>query len=252
MNKKYELTSESIDFLGGKLFRIKALIDFGIVTKGELGGYIKKGENLSQDGDAWVYGEAKVYGNAWVAGNAGVSDNAGVSGNARVSDNAWVSDNARVADNAGVSGNARVSDNARVSGNAGVSDNAGVSGNARVSDNAWVSDNARVADNAGVSGNARVAGNAWVAGNAGVAGNARVSGNAGVKTSTDYFMVSPIGSRSSSITFTKSNMSVTTGCWHGTIEEFILAAKKTHGNNQHAKNYLALVKFVKAMWREEK
>ena len=62
--KKFELTTECITFLGRKLFRIKALVAFGNVEAGELGGYIEKEENLDQDGNAWVYGDAKVCGNA--------------------------------------------------------------------------------------------------------------------------------------------------------------------------------------------
>ena len=86
--KKFELTSEFVTFLGKKLFRIKALISFGNVKEGELGGFVEKEENLDQSGDAWV------------------SDNARVSGNARVSDNAWVYGDAWVSGNAWVSGDA--------------------------------------------------------------------------------------------------------------------------------------------------
>ena len=68
--KKFELTSEFVTFLGKKLFRIKALISFGNVEEGELGGYVEKEENLSNDGDAWVYGDARVSGDAWVSGDA--------------------------------------------------------------------------------------------------------------------------------------------------------------------------------------
>lgn len=75
-------------FLGRKLFRIKALISFGNVRTGDVGGYIEKEENLSQSGDAWVSGNAEVYGNARVSGNARVYGNAWVSGNARVSGDA--------------------------------------------------------------------------------------------------------------------------------------------------------------------
>lgn len=56
--KKFELTSEFVTFLGKKLFRIKALISFGNVKEGELGGYVEKEENLSNDGNAWVSGNA--------------------------------------------------------------------------------------------------------------------------------------------------------------------------------------------------
>ena len=93
--KKFELTTEFItNMFGKKLFRIKALVEFGNVKAGELGGYVEKEENVSQDGNAWVSGNARVYGNAWVYGDAWVSGNAWVYGNA------WVSGNARVSSDA--------------------------------------------------------------------------------------------------------------------------------------------------------
>ena len=80
--KKFELTTEPItNEAGKKLFRIKALIDFGDVKAGELGGYVEKEGNVSQDGNAWVYGNAWVFGNAKVTGNAWVCGDAQVSGN---------------------------------------------------------------------------------------------------------------------------------------------------------------------------
>lgn len=57
--KKFELTSETkINIFGKKLFRIKALISFGDVEAGETGGWVEKEGNVSQSGDAWVYGDA--------------------------------------------------------------------------------------------------------------------------------------------------------------------------------------------------
>ena len=74
MAKKFELTAEfATNIFGKKLFRIKALMAFGDVKEGELGGYVEKEENLDHDGDAWVYGDARVYGDAQVYGDAWVS-----------------------------------------------------------------------------------------------------------------------------------------------------------------------------------
>ena len=135
--KKFELTTEFItNALGKKLFRIKALVEFGSVKAGELGGYAEKEENISQDGNAWVsddacvYGDAKVFGNAWVSDDACVYGDAKVFGNAWVYGDAWVHGNAKVSDNANVSDNAKVFGNAEVYGDAKVSDNAEVSGDA--------------------------------------------------------------------------------------------------------------------------
>ena len=110
--KKFKLTSEFIvDISGVKLFRIKALIEFGNVKAGDLGGYIEKEENLSHMGNAWVSGNAQVSGDARVCGNAWVYGNALVCGNAWVYDNAWVYGNAQVSGDAQVCGDARVCGN---------------------------------------------------------------------------------------------------------------------------------------------
>lgn len=46
--KKFELTGKTItNIFGKKLFRIRALVAFGDVEVGELGGYVEKEENLS-------------------------------------------------------------------------------------------------------------------------------------------------------------------------------------------------------------
>ena len=77
--KKYELTDEFIEHWSGKkLYRIRALVTFGAVVAGQLGGFIESEKNLDQSlsGDAWVYGNAEVYGDAWVYGNAWVRSHA--------------------------------------------------------------------------------------------------------------------------------------------------------------------------------
>ena len=172
--KKYELTAEFIEKWGKKLFRIKALIGFGSVEAGELGGYVEKEDNLAQNGNAWVFDDAEVYGNARVYGNAEVY------------------------------------------------------GDARVCGDAWV------------YGDARVYGDAWVCGNAEVYGDARVCGNAWVCGNADYLLIGRIGSRFSFTTFFKNKdkgITVSCGCFLGTIAEFRAKVTDTHGNNKHAKMY---------------
>ena len=88
--KKYSLTKTTKEWCGITLFEIKAEMSFGNVEKGELGGYIEKESNLSQENDAWVSGDAEVFDNAMVYGDAEVYGNAEVYGDARVSGNARV------------------------------------------------------------------------------------------------------------------------------------------------------------------
>ena len=71
--KKYKLTKETKGIFGVTLHRIKALVSFGSIQKGEIGGWIEKEENLEQEGDAWVYDNARVYGDAMVYGDAWIS-----------------------------------------------------------------------------------------------------------------------------------------------------------------------------------
>ena len=150
--KKFELTSESIVKLGKTLYRIRALVAFGDVKEGELGGFLEKEENLSQDGNAWVRGSAIVRGHATISENAIVSENATVRGYARV-----------------------------------------------------------------------------------------------FKTS-HYLVIGPMGSRNGFTTFFRTNnlfIGVSCGCFIGNVDEFVKKVKETHGDNKHAKTYLAAVELAK-------
>ena len=158
------------------LFRIEALTSFSGVEKGDLGGYIEKESNLSQEGECWVYDNAMVYSDARVFGNASISGEAMVYGNARVSDEAVVFGEARVFSKAMVFGKAKVSGNAMVFDDVRVFDDARVYGSVRVFDDAEVYGIARVFGIARVYGKASVYGDAMVYGDAVVSGNAKVYG----------------------------------------------------------------------------
>ena len=111
--KKYELTDEFIEHWSGKkLYRIRALVTFGSVVVGQLGGFVESEKNLDQS----------LLGNAWVFDDAQVFDDARVSGNAQVFGNAWVFDDARVYGDAQVYGDARVYGDASVRSYAIISD----------------------------------------------------------------------------------------------------------------------------------
>lgn len=124
MSKKYEMLDDFKVHMGKKLYRIVALKDierYG-VKAGDLGGWIEKEENLSQSGDCWVGGNAKVYGNAVVSDKAWVYDNADISGralvymNARVFENGVVKDFAQVYEDAEVYSDAVIGNHAHICG----------------------------------------------------------------------------------------------------------------------------------------
>lgn len=109
---KFKLTDVTLDFYGKKLYRIQALKDFSDVKKGDLGGWIAKESNLSQEGDCWIYNDAKVYDDAKVSGNARVCDEARVSDYTQVYGDACVLTDAQVLNGAEVFGNPVISTNA--------------------------------------------------------------------------------------------------------------------------------------------
>lgn len=91
MNKYEMLHEDKIEMGSHTLYRIRALKDFGNVKAGDIGGYIEKEANLSQEGICWIYDNAKVCGNAKVYGSVRVYGNAWVYGSAWVCGNAEIS-----------------------------------------------------------------------------------------------------------------------------------------------------------------
>ena len=248
MNKKYELTDEtkiitvydpSNEII---LYRIRALKNFRNVRAGDLGGWIEKEENLSQEGNCWVYDNACVFENAYVFDDGTVCHNSSVCGNAIVYENASVYDNSNVRENACVFGNSIVCDNSVICNNAKVY---GIS---------YICCNVIVRDNAKCYGNSVICDNSIVCGYARVRGNAVISGDSFIKKTRDYLTVGPVGSRNGTTTFTRdkeSNIVVTCGCFHGTIDEFEEAVNKTHGNNLFAKEYRAVIELAKIHFGKE-
>ena len=94
--KKYEFTGETRPHLGRTLHRIRALVSFGDIVAGDVGGLVEYEKNLSHYGNAWVDGDAQVCDNAQVSGDAWASGNALVCGDAQVYGNARVHGDAQV------------------------------------------------------------------------------------------------------------------------------------------------------------
>ena len=218
--KKYELTTETLQFAGRTLHRIKAVKDFGSVKAGEFGGWIESEENLSQADNAWVYNNAKVFDKARVYGDAAVSDDAKVCGYAAVSDNARVCDNAEVSDYV------------------------------EVLENAIVLGHAKVCGFTRIFGNAIVLGNAILFGHARVYGKATINGDAKVYDTTDYIVFKNFWSSGRYFTWTRSNNKWSVGCFHGTGEELI---KKAYADSDTSgREYERVVRYVESILADER
>ena len=239
MEKKYKLTEETINVEGRTLHRIEALKDFGNVKKGDKGGFIEKEENLSQNGDCWVYDNAVVYGNAEVYDDAKVFEDARIYGNAKVFGNTEVFDNAKVCGNAEVYGNAKVYDDALVCEDAQVYGYAWVSGDARVYGNA------RVFENATISSDANVCDNAMVRGKANVYSHADIRGDAEITADTDYIVFKNWWSSGRFFIWTRSNNMWSVGCFYGTGKELIDKAYKD--SDLSGKEYKRVVDYVNSI-----
>ena len=68
----------------------------------------------------------------------------------------------------------------------------------------------------------------------------------------DIIIIGPIGSRKAYTTCYKTDKGiyVKCGCFSGTLDEFVAKVKKTHNDNTHERDYLALVEFVKIKFLE--
>jgi hypothetical protein len=109
INMKYKLTKNFITQNNKKLYQIQSLKNFLDVKIGEFGGYIESEKNLSQEGDCWIYDDARVYGKAKVYDDAKVSNNAEVYDTAEVSSNALVFGNGKVFGNGSICGDLFIS-----------------------------------------------------------------------------------------------------------------------------------------------
>ena len=98
--KKYELIKESKTYFEEReIFRIRALKDFRNVRAGDVGGWVCSYDNLSQEGNCWIYGNAKCLDNAMVSDNAMMIDNSKMFDNSRMYDNAIMCDNSMMYNN---------------------------------------------------------------------------------------------------------------------------------------------------------
>ena len=208
--KKYEFTGETkqINIINRTvtLHRIKASVTFGNIKSGDIGGWIEREENLSHDGNAWVYDNAQVH------------DNAQVFGNAQVHGDVWVFGNARVFGNAQVRGDAQVYGNALVFGDV------------------------QVFGNAQVRGDAQVYGNAWVCGDARVRGDAQVYSSKHVLL---VGLIGSRNDYTTFFRNRNRGISVSCGCFLGEIDKFIEKVIKTHGEDKHASVYRAAAELAK-------
>ena len=122
MNKKYKLCEDdTIVRDGRKLYRLQALREFRQGVKaGDLGGYVEKEANLSQEGTCWLFGKACAYEDARVEGDAMMHGHATIRGKAKLLEEARVFEQAIVQGEAKIGGESVLHDQVVVGGKAEV------------------------------------------------------------------------------------------------------------------------------------
>lgn len=195
MEKKFELVMEdSIVVEGRTLYRIRALknvveSDDGTyaVKKGTLGGYVQKEENLSHEGDCWVFDNAKVFDDVRVQDNAFITDESMVFGNAVVKDKAITCNQSKIYGFAIVKDSSITMDRSEVFGHAvmenysSIGDDAKLYGSAKMDDNSDLRGFAEAYEYARLRGLCLVGGDARIYGHAVINGQARITDHASVK-----------------------------------------------------------------------
>lgn len=213
-NKKYKFIEDDFRIVNNgasKVHRIVALRDFSDVKKGDLGGYVEKEENLSHEGFAWVYDDGVVFDNARVVNDATVHNYAVVCGATVLYDSACAKDYSIIG------GEVVCFDTAHISGKAIV----------------W--------------GDIKITGDSHIYGNVILNMSPITLWDADIFQQFHVVAFHGFGSRlSSTAVYNNRNggLYVTCGCFKGTIGEFKRKVRETHGANQYAKEYDALIKMV--------
>lgn len=241
MEKKYKLTNETITIGLITLHRIKALRSFNDVKKGDKGGFIESEDNLSHEGNSWVYNEAKVFCNAKVLDNAIVRDYAVITGCAIISGNVIVKDKTYVTHKA------KILDYAVIEDYAFISEKAVIRGFSTIRDKAFISGNAEI-EGGIIGGHIKVCDDVTISKDVKLEGIGRFEGNAVISSNKDYIIFKNWWSSGRYFTWTRSNNMWSVGCFYGTGKELIEKAYKD--SELSGREYERIVKYVESILNE--
>jgi len=178
---KYKLTDKKNE---NGLYQIESVCSFSDIKTGDRGGWVQSLNNLSQNGECWIYEHAQV------------GHNAIVSGNAKIYDRAVVFDSAQILGKAKVFGFSQVS------------------GRSQIYGNSMIYDKAIITNDVTIKGDAIVCNNAWIG------GSAHINSNAVIKSPNDFICVSNLTEEAITFTFTFSNSYVQTPQYSMPMDEF--------------------------------
>ena len=149
-NRKYEMTNITMEFEERTLYRIRALKNFRNVKAGDLGGWVSGKHNLSQEGDCWIYDEAKcmdnarMYHNSAMYNNAVMCDFSEMHGCSEMHNYSAMLDNSRMYNCSAMYDNSRMYNDSKMYSNSRMFDNSAMYNNAVMLDNSKMFENSRM------------------------------------------------------------------------------------------------------------
>ena len=149
-NRKYEMTNITMEFEERTLYRIRALKNFRNVKAGDLGGWVSGKHNLSQEGDCWIYDEAKcmdnarMYHNSAMYNNAVMCDFSEMHGCSEMHNYSAMLDNSRMYNCSAMYDNSRMYNDSKMYNNSRMFDNSAMYNNAVMLDNSKMFENSRM------------------------------------------------------------------------------------------------------------
>lgn len=207
MTQKYEFTARLHN-----LYQIRALVDIPRhnVKAGDLGGLISATHNLSHQGDCWLDKTSIITDDARVEGNAIVRDSSRINGQAYISGNATI-------DFCNVWHDVNVTDNAVVS-------------ECSLNHGTVIQDNVHI-HNLCLKGRCLLKGNTKIIIPRGP--YQTLINIQGELTDKDFLVQGPALSsgRYSLGVKTPNGVDVSTGCFYGTLDEYIQAIEETHADD---------------------
>lgn len=244
-NKYILLTDEKLIHKGHTLYRIQALKNFSDVKAGDKGGWIERESNLSQEGNCWIYDEAKAYHYSQILGDAKATSNAEIYDCATLFGFAQIGLDVKVYDYAKLYGYTRMFDDVNVCGYSDVCGNTVLNHHIKVCDNSYVGGSARLCNNVIIKDNAEIGGTVWIEKGPCIGGDLIIEGNELITgkvelTDDNDFLVFKIGNPSFYVTYIKELKQWTSQRFTGSYKKLLEYQKK---NNSKA--YQQLQEYVK-------
>ena len=149
-NRKYEMTNITMEFEERTLYRVRALKNFRNVKAGDLGGWVSGKHNLSQEGECWIYDEAKcmdnarMYHNSAMYNNAVMCDFSEMHGCSEMHNYSAMLDNSRMYNCSAMYDNSRMYNDSKMYSNSRMFDNSAMYNNAVMLDNSKMFENSRM------------------------------------------------------------------------------------------------------------